>query len=176
MKLPVLITCTALLIACQQTTKSADNTSNSPIQVAGNEDYELYCNERFDHCIEYPKGFTGSGVSQNGDGESFFSSDKKTEITFSGTNYMDEFVTLETSYEFVLENYGNVTYKSKKDKCFVVSGTKEVNGETFIFYRKTIYKYTEAVGEVLLTWEIFYPSAQKTTYDAYCKKINEDFK
>lgn len=150
-----------------------EETQLEEAQVSVELEYETYCNERFNQCIEYPKGLKEAGVSQNGDGQSFFSVDKKVEVLFYGSNYMDEFSTLETAYDSQMKQSGKVSYKVKKDNYFVVSGTKNIRGEEFIVYSKTIYRYNEEVGEVLLTLSITYPYAQKKVYDAYCTKINE---
>ncbi len=168
------------LLACQSASskpnvlKNEAAEANKSVKSTSN-NYDKYCNERFDHCIEYPSHFYGTGQSQNGDGQSFLSPDEKTEISFFGSNYDSEFSSIATKYEFALKE-GNASYKVKKDNFFVVSGKKTMHDEEYIYYIKTVFKSSDETGDVLLTFRIDYPASQKEDYDAFCKIIDSNLK
>lgn len=135
-----------------------------------------YCNERFSFCIEYPKGFVPNGESGNGDGQSFFSDDRRTKISSWGVLVIEDITNLNLNYESVKRNK-NITYSKKSEKYYVISGIE--NGK--IFYQKTLQKKINYLGnnentDVLITYRIEYPIDQKNKYNYYCNKINNELK
>ncbi|TXD45760.1 hypothetical protein [Polaribacter sp. IC073] len=135
-----------------------------------------YCNERFSFCIEYPKGFLPNGESGNGDGQSFYSKDRKTKISSWGNLVIEDFITLKSNFERDKKNK-NITYSNKRENYYVISGIE--NGK--IFYQKTLQKKINYLGnnentDILITYKIEYPQSQKNEYDYYCNKINNELK
>jgi hypothetical protein len=135
-----------------------------------------YCNERFLFCIQYPKGFMPNGESQNGDGQSFYSKDRKTKISSWGNLVMENISTLNENFERDTKNE-NITYSKKNGKYYVISGVE--NGK--IFYQKTLQKKINYLGnnentDILITYKIEYPIEQKDKYNYYCNKINNELK
>lgn len=145
--------------------------------------YQEYCNARFGCCIEYPQGFKGEGESQNGDGQSFLSKDKKAEISVWGRLMLEDIdadektgkVTMEKAFQSSASDI-KVVYKSvhEKEKWFIYSGTdKEGN----IVYRKEVLKkiqyFTDTKPDTWVWYVIYYqyPAAMQAQYGAYCGKI-----
>ena len=123
-----------------------------------------YCNTRFGYCISYPSNLIPQGQSQNGDGQSFLSQDTRAEVYTYGSNYDEEFVTIESEYKNALTQI-KPTYKVKKQNWFIVSGyTKDGK----IHYQKT--KLSED-GASILTLTIQYNAEDQQQYATYCKLI-----
>lgn len=58
----------------------------------------------------------------------------------------------------------------------MVSGKKTMHDEEYIYYIKTVFKSSDEIGDVLLTFRIDYPASQKQDYDAFCKIIDSNLK
>lgn len=131
-----------------------------------------YCNDRFQFCINYPATFTSGPEPANGDGLQFFSADKKTTITASGSLYDEEFDSLERDYKYFSEKF-KVTYHVMKPNYLIVSGTDK-NGN--IAYEKVVIKSVNYFGEhpntkVFQSIRITYPASQQAQYASYCAYI-----
>lgn len=136
-----------------------------------NGDYALYCNSRFDFCVEYPASFSKLPKPDNDDGMTFLSADKKATISAFGSLATEPFETLDQELALAITDK-KVTYKVVRKDWFILSGTDR-NGN--IFYRKTVKKkinYME-LGEtdVFQTLMLSYPPSQKQLYHSYCQKI-----
>jgi hypothetical protein len=131
-----------------------------------------YCNDRFQFCLNYPADFTAGPEPANGDGLEFFSGDKKTTITASGSLYDEEFDSLERDYKFFSESY-KVAYHVMKPNYLIISGTDKSGN---IIYQKTVIKSINYFGEnpntkVFQSIRIKYPASQQAKYASYCSYI-----
>jgi hypothetical protein len=137
------------------------------------EDYDLYCNERFDFCIKYPKTFRLQETSENGDGAFFVSKDKRAEIWAYGRLAVEELDRLDQEFDVAASDI-KLTYKLIKNTSFIFSGIDK-DGE--IVYQKTVRKTIDFYGDpgtyVFQTLRIKYPPGQKQVYDSYCTKISK---
>lgn len=115
-----------MLLFCVQT--FAQNTKK----------YKTYHNERFDFCLQYPKGFKAGIAPANGDGLSFHSKKNDSHISAYGALQMPE-ETLKSFFE-AEEDDINITYTAlvEKKNYFVISGL--IPEKAGIFYRKTVLK------------------------------------
>lgn len=140
-------------------------------------DYDTYCNERYDFCVEYPKELIPQGQSQNGDGQEFKSEDNLVRLLTFGTLYDSEYNTLESNYQRELKEVGrDIEYKVRKDDFYVVSGRFTDDGENMVFYTKTVERQIDNYPRELITYSIEYIESRSSIYDPYCEKIHRDLK
>lgn len=130
-------------------------------------DYQVYSNTRFGYTVEYPaKLLIAQGESDNGDGQTFRSSDGKCEmLVYASYNVLNE--TLKSIYRKELSKHSKVTYKLLKPTFFVLSGIDEDR----VFYRKTIYR-----SGIFYTLEITYPLSEKALYDKVTARVSKSFR
>lgn len=143
-------------------------------KISQNEDYDQYCNVRFDYCLDYPKFLNPQPESANGDGR-IFNNEKGEEVlrVFGRFNLDAEgkTISLERQYNTDitdnLKKKNNITYKKLGKTFFVISGFR--NGK--IFYQKTIFK-NDAFSFAILQ----YPTNDKEIYDKVSTEIFKTFK
>jgi len=135
------------------------------------DDYQTYCNGKFNFCVKYPKSLQLQEKSENGDGAFFISADKKAQVWAYGRLAIENLDKLEQEFTFASENI-KVTYQVKKATWFVFSG---VDAKGNFIYQKTVKKNIEFYGDkgtpVFQTVRLSYPPNQKKQYDDYCKLI-----
>lgn len=135
--------------------------------------YDKYCNSRFEYCIEYPTELKGMGESGNGDGQKFISKDNKATLIVYRDSRIGDFENIAECKADCFRNDSqieagkNVTYKKEGNNFFVVSGYRGNN----IFYQKTIFRNGEMVTAV-----IEYSTSKKAKYNAYCTYLFNNFK
>lgn len=134
--------------------------------------YNKYCNARFGFCIDYPENILfPQGESDNGDGQTFKSSQADVELTVSKVYSNPEFdESLEQNYHTFSDNNSpnrTITYQKLYKTFYIVSGQN--NGK--IFYLKTILLN----GEMFSAY-IEYPESKKELYNPYCQVIYKTFK
>lgn len=162
---------------CRPTGRMTDDTLEfrylipEPSLAADN--YATYSNARFGYSISYPRNLLyPQGESINGDGQKFISRDASASLTVYGTNNINgeriEDIYREESHGAIGDRPNKIlTYKTKKENWFVVSGVDSGR----IFYQKTIV-YPETIKTMMFE----YPDAQKAKYDAVLKIITASFK
>lgn len=133
--------------------------------------YRTYANARYNYSIVYPVDLLEpQGEAENGDGQKFFSKDKKVLLLVFGANNIDNETTRSAFDKAVkvmgAESGGVVTYKLMKGNWFVVSGRHDKD----IFYSKTIHR-----GDTIITFIMQYPIAERSTYDAITARIAKSF-
>jgi len=139
---------------------------------------EEYCNDRFGFCIQFPAGFIGQGEAGNGDGQTFLSKDKQSEILAYGELAVEEMSENLTAVYERATSHLNVSYKVVKPDWFVIS---DLNKEGKIVYRKTVKKKMRYEGDdeenpfIYQTLIISYPKSQQKIYDNYCGVISKSF-
>jgi hypothetical protein len=143
-----------------------------------NNDLQVYCNDRFGFCVQYPKTFTGQGEAENGDGQIFFTHDKTAEIRAYGMLMLEDVnETIEEEYASAARSL-QVSYKVVKSDWFIVSGLDKTGK---IVYRKTAKKKIRYMREdeantiAYQTLMITYPKEQQGLYGNYCKEIAKSF-
>jgi hypothetical protein len=127
--------------------------------------YDTYSNARFAYSISYPgKILIPQGEAENGDGQTFRSSDGHAEMrVFGRYNAMNE--TLRSAFASAQEGK-SVTYKLLKGNFYVVSGHHDGK----IFYEKTLLK-----GDTFKTFMIEYDESEASTYDSITARIVRSF-
>ncbi|MEX0967521.1 MAG: hypothetical protein WD077_09800 [Bacteroidia bacterium] len=144
-------------------TKQNDRNAGSAIT--------LYHNDRFNFCVSYPREtFQLDKESQNNDGKSFVNMDGF-QMEAYGRNQITTDETLEEAFEFEKsenqdEQARNITYSTKGDNWFVVSGTEGGS----IFYRKTYL-----LDDQFVTLDFSYPAEEKNKFEPVMKQILENF-
>jgi hypothetical protein len=127
--------------------------------------YKTYANARFGYSISYPANIlVPQGEADNGDGQTFRSSDGKAEMrVFGRYNVQNE--TLKSAFDSAQEGK-SVTYKLLRGNFYVVSGHE--GGK--IFYEKTMLK-----GDTFKTFMIEYDETEAQTYDAITARVAKSF-
>jgi hypothetical protein len=146
--------------------------SQAAYGIAGQGQYRIYHNARFDYSVSYPADLLiPQGEAENGDGQRFLTKDGKAEMLVYGSNNALE-QTLqqafaETSASRAKDHPGRVvSYKVLRQDWFAVSGTE--NGK--IFYQKTFLK-----SGVFKTLRLEYDETQKAIYDSITAAISKSF-
>jgi len=134
--------------------------------------YRTYHNSRFDYSISYPADILiPQGEAINGDGQKFFSRDRRTEMLVYGShNSLDQ--TLKQVYEGQISRRSEhpnriITYKVLKHDWFVVSGIEDDR----IFYQKTFLR-----NNVFKTFRIEYHEGDKQLFNSITSRISNSFK
>ena len=135
--------------------------------------YKNYCNARFDFCVKFPKDFQKQPEPENGDGASFVSQDKKSNILAFGRLAVEDLDRIEQEFEISSKDI-KLTYRMVKDNWFIFSGL-DLKGN--IVYQKTTKKKIIYFGnpgtDVFQTLIITYPSDQTKKLEPYCKVISK---
>lgn len=143
-------------------------------KISQNQDYDQYCNVRFDYCLDYPNFLNPQPESANGDGRIFNNEKDEEVLRVFGRFNLDaegEIISLEqqfkTDIQDNLKKNNVVTYKKLGETFFVISGYR--NGK--IFYQKTILK-NDAFAFAILQ----YSKDEKEIYDKVSTEIFKSFK
>ena len=135
--------------------------------------YKNYCNARFDFCIGYPKDFLKQPDPENGDGTSFISNDKKSQIWAYGRLAVEDLDKIEQEFDISTKDI-RLTYRVLKVDWFIFSGI-DLKGN--IIYQKTVKKnityFGSAGTNVFQTLRIAYPTDQSKKHEPYCKVISK---
>lgn len=125
----LLILTTILLTSCNQSREQTAETSGDWL-------YEVYCNDRFDYCIDYPNFLIPQGEADNGDGQQFVSADGKILMRVYHAFEIDlttgDFLNLEQAYKQDLKKYQPEQHE-KDDMYYKISG--EHTGRRYVHYR-----------------------------------------
>ena len=138
------------------------------------ENYDQYCNARFEYCLDYPNFLSPQPESPNGDGRIFINKKGEEVLRVFGRLNLDaegEIISLEQQYKIDIQDNlkknNVVTYKKLGETFFVISGYR--NGK--IFYQKTILK-NDAFAFAILQ----YHKDEKAIYDKVSTEIFKSFK
>jgi tetratricopeptide (TPR) repeat protein len=128
-------------------------------------EYKLYTNGRYGFSIKYPSFFIMGESPANGDGITMHSPDNSVELTvFGSNNVFNE--TAASSYNKLINESSNITYKTQQGNWYVVSG---IEGDK-IFYEK----YVVGNGSIN-AFIIKYPSSKTKEYDSTVNILNSSF-
>src|SRR5665648_31878 len=144
-------------------TKASSSSSSSTTSAS----YQQYANPRFGFSVDYPSDLTAKESSDNGDGQTFASSDGSVEFEVSGVNNAESLTPAQYLKQIVLPSLKNVTYQSQNSNWYIVSWT---DGNT-IGYEKGIVG-----GKSINTYSIKYPLSRKADFDSVIQHINNSFK
>lgn len=142
--------------------ESADNFDASKL--------DTYLNARYTFSIPYPADrLKPQGESQNGDGQTFLSSDGETSlIAFGSMAGVTDNGTIQGAFNDAINEFGdNLTYKKLGSNWFVLSGSADGK---HITYHKTILN-----NGTLITFILNYPVEEKGYYDKLAKYLSENF-
>jgi len=128
------------------------------------QEYVEYCNKRYGFCVKYPSNFKLKSSPENIDGQGFYD-DKGFSMSVSGINNFGD--NLENQIHFQSKNFETITYQTKKNNWFVLSGYKSSN----ILYLKT-YVGKSSINNLYIQ----FPSNQKNEYNDIVTKISKSFK
>ena len=145
-----------------------ENNNNKGLPLSQNQQvlYEEYTNDRFGFAIQYPSTFMTKLLPDNGDGIILESPDKSAELTVSGiNNVLNE--TPESTYNDLLKEHSNASYKMQEDDWMVVSW---IEGDNIVYEKKVVGSGSSN------TIIIKYPSNQKEYYSAIIAHLNSTFK
>jgi hypothetical protein len=134
---------------------------------AGN--WLTYQNDRYGTTIDYPDQFKPEPPPDANDGRRFNSTDGAKFAVYA-SYALDS--TLADIQEFTLKNLAPgavVTYKTKGDNWFVISGTAGAN----IFYERHLLSHG---GQMSETFSMTYPAAAKQSYDAIIARMAKSFR
>jgi len=124
-------------------------------------------------CVEYPANFIRLPPPENGDGLSFQSADKKTEIRAFGSVAIEDFDKLSQEYALPTNDI-KMTYKKIYKNWFIICG---ITSQGKVMYRKTCKRKVNYMGQpgtlVFQTLMIEYPKSQVGLYKSYCAMIAE---
>ena len=133
-------------------------------------DMDGYSNGRYGYTVDYPKSLVAKGESDNGDGQSFESRDKKFKMAVWGQyNALENSVSAECEEGIKSEQKDHPftpSYKAIKNTWYVFSG---IVGSTII-YQKAILQ-----DDIFKTLRLEYPVAQKEALDPFVKRIIASF-
>lgn len=126
--------------------------------------FHTYHNLRFHYSIDYPTFLIPQGESENGDGQRIKNSNS--ELIVYGSYYPKRIDEAFNTAMGELKNF-KITYSTRKNDYFVISG----ENATQIAYFKTIFICDENIN-----MQLYYPKADKTTWDPIIARITKSFK
>jgi len=128
--------------------------------------YKKYANTRYGFSIEYPSTFVTKVIPDNNDGIMLASPDGSVELTISGiNNVLNE--TAISSYNELIKNHSNASYKNQQGNWFVVSW---MEGDKIVYEKGVVGKGSSN------SFVIKYPLTQKKAYDSIVSHLNSTFK
>ena len=128
--------------------------------------YKKYANTRYGFSIEYPSTFVTKVIPDNNDGIMLASPDGTVELTISGiNNVLNE--TAISSYNELIKNHSNASYKNQQGNWFVVSW---MEGDKIVYEKGVVGKGSSN------SFVIKYPLTQKKAYDSIVSHLNSTFK
>ncbi|BBF44401.1 hypothetical protein lbkm_3114 [Lachnospiraceae bacterium KM106-2] len=123
--------------------------------------YKNYTNARFNYQVKYPTKFTKKTFSDNGDGVTLTTKKKDaTCLIWGGYN--------------IMEDTGKTLLKSIKSyspKLSSSTSNKKTCSYKYKKGKKIVYGYRYIVNDVVLGFEITYPTSQKSYYETAIKTI-----
>jgi hypothetical protein len=129
-----------------------------------------YQNDRYGSTIDYPKQFKAEPPPGAYDGRTFSSADGAQFAVYASYDASD--FNLAKYEDFTLRNLDSgetVTYKSRGDNWFVISGTKGGS----IFYERHLLSHG---GQMADGFFMTYPAAAKQTYDPIVARMAKSFR
>lgn len=133
--------------------------------VAGVEDWDTYCNNRFGFCVDYPKRlFAGAGPS-SGDGGRFYDAGGLV-IEVTGSNRSPQ-QTIGREMKLLSRGLKKITHQAKGKDWFAMSGYRDDK----IIYCKT-YVGKASVNQLLIE----YPEEKKAQYAKAAARVSRSFK
>lgn len=129
--------------------------------------YKRYESLRYGFSIDYPSELAAGRASDNGDGQSFMSTDKSVRFSAFGSNNVLFYNAGEYLKNTVLPSLSGVAYKSHGNGWFIVSWK---NGNKIGYEKGIVGKYS------INAYIIEYPAEDKDSYDPVIKHINASFK
>ena len=136
--------------------------------------YNIYCNARFNYCINYPGFLIPQPESENGDGKVFKNKNGETILTVFGTLNQDtngDVMTLKMQFDLdidvLVSAHSIISYKKIGKTYYVISGLKYGK----IFYRKVLLK-----DESFCFATLDYEQSERETYDSLSVDIFKSFK
>jgi hypothetical protein len=150
------------------TSVSSSATESSSTAVSSNPaTYKQYGNPRFGFWVDYPSDLITKTIPDNGDGQTFESTDGSVVFAASGSNNADSYTPAEYLKQVVLPTIKGVVYQAQGSNWDIVSWT---DGNT-IGYEKDI------VGSGSInTFYIKYPVSRKAEFDPIIEHIGQSFK
>lgn len=131
------------------------------------EEWKTYVSGRFGYSVQYPASFKLRKEAENGSSMQFWSPDREFTVYISG-HFLNEFLSLESSWKEALEAYGSeILHKEKKSDSYVISG---VTKKGTAFYYRFCTK-----GSNWADLDISYPAADHQKYARWVKRITASF-
>ena len=124
-----------LIVACSGSTAHSDEL------VA----YDTYHNDRYDYSVDYPTFLIPQGEADSGDGQKFFSKDKKIQILVyyqfkDDVNADGESLPIEKAYEEeLLSKEGVISKKLEKDYYFIESQVGDMIVTDYVLWRNQYF-------------------------------------
>lgn len=128
--------------------------------------YKQYVNARFGFSMEYPSTFVTKMIPDNNDGIILATPDGSVELTMSGVNNISN-ETVITSYNDLIKDHSNASYKNQQSNWFVVSW---IDADKIVYEKGVVGKGS------INTFIIKYPLTQKVSYDSIVSHFNSTFK
>ena len=136
------------------------------------ESWTAYKNPRFGYTLSYPSSvFRPQAPAENGDGQSFLSTDGKSKIAVYAT-VNDEHFTPAQYRETILKEftgYNQIDYSPKGKTWFVLSGIRS----DVIYYQKVMFSCRDNVINAL---SVTFPRAEKKFYEGLIEVMEDNFK
>ena len=133
-------------------------------------DWLNYHNDRYGTTIDYPASFKPQPPPDADDGRVFKSADGANFIVSASYNALD--FNVAKYRHFIVKNLdpgARVTYETRGDNWFVISGTKGAD----IFYERHLMSHAAQMTEDFV---ISYPAALKQTYDPITARMAKSFR
>jgi len=137
---------------------------------AGADNWLIYQNDRYGTTIDYPDIFKPQPPPDNNDGRAFKNADGAGFWVAASYNTLDFDVA--RYRDFVVKDLdpaAAVTYQTRGDNWFVISGTNGAN----IFYERHMLSYGAELTE---SFAISYPASLKQTYDPIVARMAKSFR
>jgi hypothetical protein len=159
----------ALLCAIGAFFACKPSSSAAAASISDDPSWATYANSRFAYSICYPKNLLNpQGESPNGDGQKFLAKDGAQLLVYGSNNALSESINdvFNRTASRLAGLSGKVTYKAIKPAWFVLSGQHD----STIFYAKTLY-----AKDLILSFELTYPSSQAGAYNPVAAKLASCF-
>jgi hypothetical protein len=141
-----------------------------PATSAHADNWLTYHNDRYGTTVDYPDRFKAEPLPGSDDGRTFGSADGAKFSVYASYNALD--FNLAKFQDFTLKNLDPgavVTYKTRGDNWFVISGTK---GDD-IFYERHMLSHD---GQMTEGFSMSYPAAAKQSYDPVVARMAKSFR
>lgn len=125
--------------------------------------YKTYENSRFGYAVDYPSLFIAGETPDNGDGESFATSDSKASLSIWGEYNVFNLSPEQYLTKYAVDGNKNISYKSSNSVSYICSWKDG---------GKIYYQFGKVGKSVIVSYKLAYPEGQKEKYDAIIKHIN----